>query len=112
MTNSYTGSDIEIHLSDWLQGMETDGIDVEASLRQRDEMVREALEARYPQFSVSVFSNRAHGFCNTVVRYPTIPGIPESDWQPVIEEALQSIEARLCDWGQETPAWIVETAHA
>lgn len=98
---SYTGADIEIHLSDWTQGMETDGIDVDASLERARDLVRQTFQDRYPQFSVAVYTERAHGFQDSVVRWPEILRTPDEDWKPVIERALEGLWERL-------DAWIVE----
>lgn len=98
MTNSYTGSDIEIHLTDWTAGMDTTGIDIEGSNRLAQQMVEIELSEAFPGHSVSVFMDeRTYGESRRVVRLSD--DIEESDVLAVIDRV-----------GADYDAWVVDAA--
>ena len=91
MGSRYTSSDIEIHMSRMTENMPTEGLDVEASEAKAGQLVQEAIETAYPQYSVSVFTGQSQWGSVNVVGYP-------DDVEP---EALEQIaEMALGDIGE------------
>lgn len=102
MTTRYTSSDIEIHLGNYCEGLDTSAgpIDEHATQRRVEELVSEAVEQAFPGYSVSIYSERAYGADNTLAGWPD--ALESSEILDIVNNAV-SLD------GHE---WIVESPHA
>lgn len=95
----YTNCDIEVHLTNLVDGMDTTGMDEEASNAKGREVVEEALTRAYPERSVYVHMDyRIYGPSQII---NNVEDIDDAAIQGVIDGALA-----------DCAVWIVESTDA
>lgn len=97
---SYTNCDIEINMGPMLEGMPTDGLDVDATERTAREMLQDALMDAFPQYSVHIHVENAYGVRRSITREPN----DIEDSEEFAEQVWYVIDRVL-----ESDAWYVET---
>ena len=93
----YTSADIEVHLTNQLTGMVTTDLDIDASLSNARQVVKEALAEAYRDYHVAVFMDSRTWGPDTVAACPE--GIDEDEIMAIVTTALENY-----------PSWCVETA--